>query len=70
MESNPILLFHALYFAFSAGEDISIFDDDTIAGASPDTACLCNEYNSNRSRFYRYKIIGKERLAKNERKRR
>lgn len=46
---NPLLLFHALILARSAG--VSEDGGGSFNGASPDTACLCRPYSSRRSRL-------------------
>lgn len=47
-ELIPCLARHAAYLARSAAVLVL-----SVTGASPDTACLCNAYNSKRSRFCR-----------------
>jgi hypothetical protein len=45
----PCFVRHATIFALSATDNVSSLE--VCGGASPVTACLCNAYNSSRSRF-------------------
>ena len=58
----PALARHAAYLALSCAfqPELVLFGSKAFVGASPFTACLCQAYSSNRSRFWK-----KEKKEKN-----